>query len=195
MCYGENNALHASHYVNAQLKALWENAVECATRQGTDLSLDEIHRYSFALAQFSFGKLRSRGAISPADFQFFASFGAPELEFACNHDVILHLRITDGHYRSDITTPAYVYQTILAHLLPYYDFSSSLVKIDKTVSFRIPFRTSGIQGGDDNIGSRDHVIKLVVLNYSSAYFGILSTATLFDSLSQRRCSYLQLAPP
>ena len=115
MCYGENSAQHASHYVNSQLKALWENAVECARHHGSELAAEETHRYAYALAQFSFGRLRNGGVLTPGDFQFFAEFATPELEFACNHDVILHLRVTEGHYRSDIrsSSSAYVFGVLL----------------------------------------------------------------------------------
>jgi len=102
MCFNENSAPHAVHYVNGQLQSLWENATQCAAHQGGNFPAADGHRFSFALAQFYYGKLRSKGIPSKDDFSFFIDLAQPTLEFACNHDVILHLRVNQGHYRLDI---------------------------------------------------------------------------------------------
>lgn len=45
---------------------------------------------------------------------FHASFGKPSIDFICNHDAILRLNISEGHYNTDFQKastelfPAYV---------------------------------------------------------------------------------------
>lgn len=32
---------------------------------------------------------------------FYASFGKPSLEFICNHDAVIRLKLNEGHYNAD----------------------------------------------------------------------------------------------
>lgn len=124
MCVGENNAVQAVNYLNAQLTALHQNATECLTHHAnaqksedhystlfnpyiSNASLTGLTRcsgYTHALAQFYFGKYRSKNVVNPkTDAMFFASFGVPRLDFICNHDAILRIKINEGHYHLDHT--------------------------------------------------------------------------------------------
>ena len=120
MCIGENNAPHAEHYANAQLGALWDNATECVAHHGKGIKPPENQRtfflmlkcrwltrsllvsgYSFALAEYYYGKHRNTPAAT--DMMFHASFGKPYIEFICNHDAILHLSLKNGHYNTEFS--------------------------------------------------------------------------------------------
>ena len=57
--------------------------------------------YSFALAEFYYGKHRGRGQAAKADMLFHASFGRPSIDFVCNHDLVLRLSLAEGHYNTD----------------------------------------------------------------------------------------------
>ena len=60
--------------------------------------------YTHALGQFFFGKYRSKSINDPrTDTMFFAAFDTPRLDFICNHDAILRIRIKEGHYHLDHT--------------------------------------------------------------------------------------------
>ena len=96
MCIDGNNAVHVSHYLNAQLTALWENARQCAAHYGDSFNLEESQKFSFALAQFFVG--RTKGINSNEEFTFFATFGQPRLQFICNHEVVLHLKVERGYF-------------------------------------------------------------------------------------------------
>jgi hypothetical protein len=94
MCIGGNNANHVSDYVNAQLAALHKIARYCVKHyddEKTDKFIGpKFSGYDIALAEFH---QRVRSKDSNFSSQFEASFGVPEIEFACTHDVILYLRI------------------------------------------------------------------------------------------------------
>lgn len=119
MCLGENSAPHAVAYLNAQLQALWSIALECVHRHGTYMKPDPSHRayplhtwmywrliwvlpgYSFALAEWYFGKHRSGGQASAQDMMFHARFEAPRLDFLCNHEALFKINIEEGHFNQD----------------------------------------------------------------------------------------------
>lgn len=117
MCVGENCAPQAVHYMNAQLAALYENAADCIKhhdwstkpaeqfstyllttqlKRPADLTDCRMSEYSHALAEFTFTNPYSRNQT-----MFHATFGKPEIEFICNHDAILRLKIRKGYYRLD----------------------------------------------------------------------------------------------
>jgi hypothetical protein len=101
MCFdGSNSAAHSVRYLNAQLLALWQNASECVKRHGQRLQPGPAHKYAFALAEFHYGAHRPH---TPAieDLHFYASFGQPSLEFICNHEAVLHLKLKSGHLGSE----------------------------------------------------------------------------------------------
>lgn len=102
MCLGQNSAHHAVHYLNAQLNSLYENAVECVKHCGTGLKPLERVRYDFALAEFHVGAKQRSKFASKDDMMFSAVFSKPKLEFICNHEAILYLKIKEGHFNSEI---------------------------------------------------------------------------------------------
>ncbi len=55
--------------------------------------------YSHALAEYAFVDPNTKGRQT----LFQANFDKPLLEFICNHDAILRLKISKGYYRLDYT--------------------------------------------------------------------------------------------
>ena len=97
MCTG-NQAENSQRYLNGQLKLLWENARCCLDKSGDHLSLKSGQT---CLVEYNYGTSPAkprRNQHTQDDFLFSASFAVPELQFLCNHEVILWLRITDGYY-------------------------------------------------------------------------------------------------
>ena len=109
MCHDGNSAGLSIRYLNSQLSALWENAVECAKsvqNSSWDVRSEkyEQSKYTRALAQFHFyGKRAPKivGSPSPTDFHFYATFGKPDIRFICNHDALLTFTIESGHANLD----------------------------------------------------------------------------------------------
>ncbi|EKM50129.1 uncharacterized protein PHACADRAFT_153519 [Phanerochaete carnosa HHB-10118-sp] len=157
MCVGENNAPQAQHYLNAQLGALYENAVGCVERHGKGLQPDADHKYSFAPAEFYYGKHR-RGQASKADMMFYTSFGKPKLEFICNHDVIIRLTLKEGHYNTEFSkgnaNPAII------------EKNKSFKEAE--IAFRVPFTVEAFPGQAVGLAGSDNVISLVILNFPKA---------------------------
>ncbi|KAI0667298.1 hypothetical protein C8Q78DRAFT_1082416 [Trametes maxima] len=85
MCLGENLAPFATRYLNAQLTALYENAKLCVSEHPE--ARDELNQQFSALAQYAIG---IAGQPTTA---LQAIFGKPELQFICNHNVVLKLEI------------------------------------------------------------------------------------------------------
>ncbi|KAF8884777.1 hypothetical protein BD779DRAFT_1442896 [Infundibulicybe gibba] len=160
MCLGQNSAHHAVHYLNSQLGSLYENSVECVKHAGSGLKPLERVRYDFALAEFHVGaKQRTKFALKD-DMMFSAAFGKPRLEFICNHEAILYLRIKEGHFNSEIAK---------ADSSAFVPNRSRHVKLhDVEVAFRVDFDVQGIRGYTTKIGNGSHVIQLMVLNFHSA---------------------------
>ncbi|TCD64013.1 hypothetical protein EIP91_004681 [Steccherinum ochraceum] len=164
MCIGENSAPHAEHYINGQLGTLWENAYECVQHHGKGMKPSESQKYSFALAEYWFGKYRGKGSVSKADMMFRASFSKPRIEFICNHDAIIHLSLNEGHYNSE--TSRVVDSRVTANLEYNREF--------KTVhaSFRVPFRKATLdtrdKAGNVIIGNGNNVISLYLFDFQSA---------------------------
>lgn len=101
MCVG-NRAGVASHYVNGQLRSLYENALHCAAQHGSGLKpKSSIIEYATCLAEFYGPGKHSHHRAAVTDLLFFAKFGQPRLEFVCNHEVVLFLELQSGHYNKD----------------------------------------------------------------------------------------------
>ena len=100
MCLDGNPASLSVRYMNAQIHSLWENAKECAS-QGhySDFKSTEYEksRYTRALGEYHFLSKKSPKGLSIDELFFFAEFAAPKLEFICNHEAVLHLKIESGH--------------------------------------------------------------------------------------------------
>ena len=107
MCLDGNSAELSVHYINAQLKALWDNAKKCADH-AAHAKLDykssayEKSRNTRALREFHYLTRKSKTGLVEKDLFFSAKFGAPELKFICNHSVFLSLTIESGHLNLDI---------------------------------------------------------------------------------------------
>ncbi|TFK43794.1 hypothetical protein BDQ12DRAFT_662371 [Crucibulum laeve] len=152
-------AAHNIRYLNSQLAALWENATDCAKKSGEGLikPLDHV-RYDLALAEFHVGHAGSENT----DKMFTAVFDKPRLEFICNHDAVLYLKIRDGYLNCDFS------ELSSSSFVPC---STRNIKLrDIEIALRMPFDLNGIQGHTSNIGSGAHVIQLLVLDFRSATF-------------------------
>ena len=113
MCHDNNSASLSVRYLNSQLTALWENAVECVNSVVHDKGVPQWDirsekydrsKYTRALAEFHFyGKKAPKTAVPASEFWFFARFGRPEVKFVCNHDAVLFLTIENGHANLDLT--------------------------------------------------------------------------------------------
>ncbi|KAL4248925.1 hypothetical protein ABKN59_007566 [Abortiporus biennis] len=160
MCFGENSAPHATHYLNAQLTALWENATECVAHHGNGLKPSDSQKYSFSLAEFFYGKHRGRGHASKADMMFHAYFGRPQLEFICNHDALLRLHLKEGHYNTEFA------KATSENITANHERNRSFTDVE--VAFRVPFSFSRIRGSDAKIGNGSHIIKMLILDFTKA---------------------------
>lgn len=107
MCLDGNSAELSVHYINAQLKALWDNAKKCA-KQAAHAKLDyksctyEKSRNTRALREFHYLPRKSKTGLVECDLFFSATFGQPKIKFICNHSVFFHLKIESGHLNLDI---------------------------------------------------------------------------------------------
>ncbi|EKM54028.1 uncharacterized protein PHACADRAFT_257609 [Phanerochaete carnosa HHB-10118-sp] len=159
MCHGENNAPHATSYLNAQLQALWKISSECVEHHGTYLKPDLNYRYSFALAEYYYGKHRSGAQAAVDDMWFHAKFQAPTLDFLCNHEALVQINIDEGHFNSEHARAS---DTTAA------DRFRNLTVSETSATFRVPFKMTGIKGRDTIIGSSENVINMLVFDYKSA---------------------------
>ena len=122
MCIGKNCARHVVSYVNAQLTAQYETSCDClndhkphqqwSEKSGTTLDAPKGHwclltyvwhfpEYSHALREFTYpvqrrlaGPAQGNSALSAeSQSQLRATFNKPELDFICNHNVVLRLTV------------------------------------------------------------------------------------------------------
>lgn len=110
MCIKDNNADHAEFFINAQLKALWTIAAECAEAySSSDKRSLSVSGYDYVLAEYyaptyfvtpapkvNHGWLTSTKAPrSPlkCNSVFHATFTEPTIEFVCAHELVYHLNI------------------------------------------------------------------------------------------------------
>ena len=105
MCFDDNAAPLSARYLNAQLSAMWQNAVDCVAHGGTKTIIDlrspdyQRHKYTRSLAEYHFAGLSTPRAAVPVENLFFNGvFGEPRLEFICNHDAALYLTLQKGHF-------------------------------------------------------------------------------------------------
>ncbi|KAJ7710708.1 hypothetical protein B0H17DRAFT_1223880 [Mycena rosella] len=167
MCNDGNSAPQSIRYLNAQLAALWENADDCAKQAGKNPNFKSEHwekgKYTRALAQYHhLGKKSASKIAGVKDLLFSASFGKPTLEVICNHEVVLHLTIEDGHLNTELTNstkPGYRFE-------PKHNFDMHGLR----VSYRMKFSRSSIKGRDSKIGSHGskHLIQMMILDIDSA---------------------------
>jgi hypothetical protein len=113
MCLNDNSATLSVRYLNAQLSAMWENAVECVGHEGQKTTVDlrspdyNNHKYARSLAQFHFaGTTLPKGSVPKQNLLFNGTFGEPRLEFICNHEAALYLKLQNGHFDKVYPTKA-----------------------------------------------------------------------------------------
>ncbi|KAI0676217.1 hypothetical protein C8Q78DRAFT_995876 [Trametes maxima] len=113
MCIGENLAPFAAYYLNAQLSALYENSLKCVAEH-PDAQSEGNHRFS-ALARFV------TSAVSGQTYSvFIANFGKPELQFICNHNAVLKLKI------ESVRGPLQLGAIFVDILVPFFSQTSEL---------------------------------------------------------------------
>lgn len=98
MCLG-NRAENSAQYINSQLQVQWQNSQRCAEKHGTGLKpTDAVVETGTCLFEFYGPGKHGRYQPSREDLLFYTSFGAPRVEFVCNHEVILFLELLEGHF-------------------------------------------------------------------------------------------------
>ncbi|KAF8125900.1 hypothetical protein K438DRAFT_2001766 [Mycena galopus ATCC 62051] len=166
MCLGDNSATLSARYLNAQLKAMWENAVECANHDiqpAVDFRSHEYqkHKYTRSLAEFYFAGEAPRGLIAKDGMFFNGTFGEPRLEFICNHEVALYLSLKSGHFNK-VYPNLKVARGYKATSNDHFEFENL------EVAFRVKFSRRTLGGKDTRIGSGTHLIQMMVLDFASA---------------------------
>ncbi|CCM01094.1 uncharacterized protein FIBRA_03142 [Fibroporia radiculosa] len=86
---------------------------------------------------------------------FQADFEKPKLEFICNHDAILRLKIKKGLYRLDYNK---------ATNMSYSEKDRLQVLTNVELAFRVGFETRELRGKDTKIGNGQNLIQLVVFD-------------------------------
>ncbi|KAL0952771.1 hypothetical protein HGRIS_006999 [Hohenbuehelia grisea] len=177
MCPGDNSARLSVRYLNAQLSAMWQNAAECVGHEGKKTSVDmrsndyDKHKYTRSLAQFHFaGSKPPRGSIAKDTLFFDGAFGEPRLEFICNHEAALYLKLQKGHFNKNYPSKASV---------GGYKFNvKDNVKFDGLeVAFRIKFSRSNLSGKDSRIGNGSgHLIQMMILDFTSAHMVLFKSS-------------------
>lgn len=86
MCINGDNAEHATEFVNAQLRSLYNISGACIEHyDAQDVDRSQQSGYDFALREYYY-KSKTSSTIKP-------EFDLPEVDFVCNHDAILYLKI------------------------------------------------------------------------------------------------------
>ncbi|KAF8183035.1 hypothetical protein K438DRAFT_1600129 [Mycena galopus ATCC 62051] len=198
MCLGDNSATLSARYLNAQLTAMWENARECASydiQPHVDVRSVEYHKHKYtrSLAEFHFaGDAPARGLIPKENLFFNGTFEKPRLEFICNHEVALYLKLEKGHFNK-------VYPNLKV-VRGYKANAKDVVAFDNLeVAFRLKFSRRNLGGKDTRIGSGTHLIQMMILDFSSAHMVLLKpdlphgTADSLEWYLKRYLTFLQNA--
>ena len=123
---------------------------------------------------------------------FHARFKALTLDFLCNHEALVHVNIEEGHFNLEHVRAS---DSTVADRYANFAFDSTYVaKIsvssrnqnlsDVSVTFRVPFKMTGIKGRDTTIGNGENVISMLVFDYKSTRTAI---RYYIMSLPSRRC--------
>ncbi|KAJ7243610.1 hypothetical protein B0H12DRAFT_830295 [Mycena haematopus] len=168
MCFDDNVAPLSVRYLNAQLSAMWKNAVECVSHGGEKTTVDlrsgdyQKHKYTRSLAEFHFaGNVPARGSIAVENLFFDGTFGEPRLEFICNHEAALYLTLQKGHFNK-------VYPTKVAVKGYKSSTRDNVIFNGLEVAFRLKFSRRNLGGKDTRIGTGSHLIQMLILDFSSA---------------------------
>ena len=96
----DNSAPLSARYLNSQLDAQWQNAVECSSH-GANAAFRSVEyeksKYTRALRHFDLLSRKPPKNVSTDELFFTATFGKPELKFICNHEAVFSLKIEQGH--------------------------------------------------------------------------------------------------
>ncbi|KLO12433.1 hypothetical protein SCHPADRAFT_420281 [Schizopora paradoxa] len=159
MCLG-NRAESSARYINGQLATLYENAKHCSLKHGNDLKPTEsVVEYSTCLFEFYGPGKHVRPDPKKTDLSFYAKFGVPRLEFVCNHEVILFLKLKEGHYDLEFTKQNHK-RTHIENIK------------DITLAYRVEFKTRSVDEFQfREIGNSDsYYIDMHILNMNTAQF-------------------------
>ncbi|KAJ7731993.1 hypothetical protein B0H16DRAFT_1582407 [Mycena metata] len=200
MCLHDNSATLSARYLNAQLSAMWANAVECVGHEGkmatVELRSDEYekHKYTRSLAQFHFaGNKTPRGSISKEKLLFDATFGEPHLKFICNHEVALYLKLQTGHFNKvyPVSSTLNAFKSNTRDNVPFEGLE---------VAFRLEFSRTALSGEDSRIGNGSgHLIQMMILDFSSARMALfkadlpIGTADALEWYLKKYLTFLQNA--
>ncbi|EKM54016.1 uncharacterized protein PHACADRAFT_29289 [Phanerochaete carnosa HHB-10118-sp] len=160
---GVNSTQRVVDHINSQLHARWEisSSLLAKTRE-TGVEPDSNHGssyYKLALAKYHYGKHRSQSEATEQDMWFHASFMAPTLDFLCNHEVVLHLRIQEGHLNLD---------HVRAFPLTAADHSQNRTISPLSVMFRIRFEVIGVTDRSAVTGEGRSTVNMLVLSCRDA---------------------------
>ena len=90
MCLG-NRASDTTRWINQQLFTLWQLSVDCVKSHECD------RRIKYAQAGFAQSTCLAQICVGRhGDLSFFCEFEAPEIEFICNHDVLVKFQVKGG---------------------------------------------------------------------------------------------------
>ena len=187
MCLDGNSAELSAHYINAQLKALWDNAKKC-TDHASHNKLDykssayEKSRNTRALREFHYLTPRPKAWMHEDDLFFSAVFGQPNLKFICNHSVFFYLKIESGHLNLDInaaekpgrkakqyvSSRSYVVQRLMKPARNS-DCNRSIDNLE--LEFHVPVIRTNIKGRDSKIGNAaaEHLVQMQVLKVEGSW--------------------------
>ncbi|KAJ7732039.1 hypothetical protein B0H16DRAFT_183186, partial [Mycena metata] len=200
MCLHDNSATLSARYLNAQLSAMWANAVECVGHEGhmtsVELRSDEYkkHKYTRSLAQFHFaGNKTPKGLIPKENLMFNATFGEPHLKFICNHEVALYLKLQNGHFNKvyPVSSTLNAFKSNTRDNVPFEGLE---------VAFRLKFSRTALSGKDSRIGNGSgHLIQMMILDFSSARMALfkadlpIGTADALEWYLKKYLTFLQNA--
>ncbi|KZT32899.1 hypothetical protein SISSUDRAFT_469671 [Sistotremastrum suecicum HHB10207 ss-3] len=181
MCL-DNRASGAVHYINKQYEAQWQNASDCVVKHHQVLKPTQyLIETGTCLAEFYYGKHQPRNPHKD-DLAFFASFAAPTVRFICNHELILHINLKDGHFNHNYRSPLVVREH-------HHHFGEG------SVAFRVTFKKFAVKDIVEScIGGGAYNLNLLALATESAEFvpelshlpGLLTEFDLgFDERSRR----------
>ncbi|KAF7366886.1 hypothetical protein MSAN_00947300 [Mycena sanguinolenta] len=170
MCFDDNVAPLSTRYHNAQLSAMWQNAVDCVAHGGSKEAIDfrsnDYHKHKFtrSLAEYHFAGLSTpRAPVSVDDLFFHGTFGEPRLEFICNHEAALYLKLERGYFNKVYPTKATVSDK------RYKANKKDNVSFENVeVAFRVKFSRRNLSGKDTRIGNGANVIQMVIFDFSSS---------------------------
>lgn len=164
MCPG--NAEASANYVNGQLTALYENAIACSDKHEIKIRPEDVKIELGTCLRIFFSPTKQvHPPTSVDDFPFFARFKKPRLEFVCNHKVILHLSVEEGHCRPEGDN---IHR--YSHILCLWKSSNCLfIRFGAfNISYLVEYdtRTSQLDNSESG-GQEQHTPIVHFLNYNS----------------------------